>query len=162
MKTESHFDWILTPLAYETNYENWFQSVERVIRFDFTLDRPNPHYGDDYLIEQLVEQTHVEHLRLAGSAPSDEGVNTESEPFRQALDHVARNYGRATLTGVDENNDETVWTKFKGVASRTLARVRTRGPGPQASADELMGAISNIPAGSAPMVMDGAPDEIAG
>ncbi|MEU2004492.1 hypothetical protein ACH47B_26175 [Rhodococcus sp. NPDC019627] len=154
--------WILTPLAYESDYKNWLETVERVTRFDFTLDRPNPHYDDDYLIERLVEETHVEHLRLAGTAPVDGKIDTDSEPFQQALDHVTRNYGRATLTGIDDKNDETIWTKIKGTASKTLARVRTRGSGPQATEDELMAAISRLPVGSSPMAMDDASDEIAG
>lgn len=160
--SDANFDWVLTPLAYEFEYDNWIQTVERVTRFDFTLDRPNPHYGDDHLIEKLVEETRVEHLRLAGVAPADGKINTDSEPFLQALDHVIRNYGRATLTGVDDKNDETVWTKAKGIASKTLAKIRTRGPGPQATQDELIYAVSTLPAGSTPTVMNDVPDEIAG
>lgn len=160
--SNAHFDWIVTPLAYESEYKIWSETVERVVKFDFTLDRPNPHYGDDHLIEMLVEETQAEHLRFAGTAAADGSIDTNSEPFQQALDHVIRNYGRATVTGVDNNNEETIWTKSKGFASKTLAKFRTRGPGPQATREELVFALSNLSTGSTPVDIDDTSDEIAG
>jgi len=156
------YTWKLTPLSIELEYGEWFRSIEKVTKFDFTLDRPNPHYGDDHLIEELIEGTKSARLRLAGTAATNGSIETDSEPFRQALDHVIKNYGRATIAGIDENNTETVWTKLKGAASRTLARVKSRGPGPQASVTELVSAIATIPAGSQPVALSDNEDEIAG
>lgn len=156
------FQWTVIPLSVERSYDDWIRSVAKVTKFDFRLDRPNPHYDDDYLIEKLVEDTRAVSIRLAGMAPADGQIDTESDPFRQALDHVERKYGRATITGLDDNDSETVWAKMKGAAARTLARVKTRGTGPQASVDELVGAVSNLPAGSQAVTISDSEDDLAG
>ncbi|GHP16743.1 hypothetical protein RN2511_014790 [Rhodococcus sp. NKCM2511] len=155
------FDWILTPISIEIDYANWVTDIAKVSRFDFTLERPNPHYHDDDLVERIVEETEAEYIRLTGQAQSGKGLNTDSDAFKQALDHVSRNYGRATITGSDQSNNETVWTKPKNSTARTLARVKvpSLGPGAEAPLEALRIALTRVPAGAQAVDLDQSDDE---
>ncbi|WP_032380062.1 hypothetical protein [Rhodococcoides fascians] len=140
------YRWRLDPFVQDVEYEDWRKSTTRVSRFDFRLERPNPSYHDDKIVEDLVEGMSAEYVRLTGAEASADGVDTSSDVFEQALDHVLRDYGKATLTGVDDDGNESVWTKAKRVVARIPARVKLLGQGgPEASLDKLKSGIDVLP-----------------
>lgn len=140
------YEWVLTPLTQETEFETWSDAVERVTRFDFRLERPNPHYHGDVIAEELIEGLQAEYVRLSGSEVIGEGIDTTSDAFQQSLDHVLRNYGKVSLTGVDADGSESLWVKLKGFTSRIPARVRFKAAGSvEVSEDALRGAIKELP-----------------
>ncbi|WP_278314340.1 hypothetical protein [Lolliginicoccus levis] len=140
------YRWKLDPYVQDIEYEDWRKSTTRVTRFDFRLERPNPSYHDDQIVETLIEGLNVEYIRLTGSESADDGVSTTSDPFEQAMDHVLRGYGKATLTGIDEEGNESIWTKAKRAASRIPARVKSYGQGGQeAPLAELKSGIDYLP-----------------
>jgi hypothetical protein len=146
------FKWNIAPLTLEISYEEWRQSVARVTRFDLRLERPNPHYHGDAIAETLVEGLRVEYLRLSG-VPYDEtaGIDTDSDVFRQALDHVLRDYGSATLTGVDSQGAQSVFVKVRDAVSRLSARVRViAAGGPEVPEHALRDARLKLPPSATP------------
>ncbi|WP_142271008.1 hypothetical protein [Mycobacterium sp. AT1] len=142
------YTWTITPVAFPINYNEWRKSVDRVSRFDIKLERPNPHYHGDVIAEQLVEELRTEYVRLSGvERNSETGVDTDSDVFRQALDHVLRNYGEATLTGVDSEGARSVFVKVRNAASRLSARVRVSATteGPEVPEQALRAARASLP-----------------
>jgi hypothetical protein len=141
------FAWRVSPLTFEITYEDWRQSVAHVTRFDLRLEQPNPHYHGDQIAEDLVEGLRTEYTRLTGVARDETvGIETNSTAFRQALDHVLRNYGKATLVGVDSDGAQSVFVKLRDAVSRISARVRVSAPGgPEVPRYALRAARSKLP-----------------
>ncbi|GAB20710.1 hypothetical protein GOEFS_124_00420 [Gordonia effusa NBRC 100432] len=155
------FEWKVAELSSEIDYGEWRKNFQQIESFDFTLERPNPHYGDDDLIESFIEGTKLEYLRLAGKAEGD-AVDDDSDLYRQALDHVMRNYGRATITGIDGAGQESKWRKLKRAPGRALARFNSQGPEPAAGIAELQrAAVAPLPAGTQALPPDDQ-DDVAG
>ena len=99
------YRWRVRPLVRELSFQSWRQQVERVTEFRFTLQEPNPHYHDDRMVKELIEEFEVQTLRVAGTG---QDVNSGGSLFRQALDHVLRNYGRGIVRG-EVDGDESEW-----------------------------------------------------
>jgi hypothetical protein len=122
-------------------WSEWRQRVDKITSFEIRLDRPNPHYDDDQLIEDAIEGIRLEYMRLSGKA-LDEGANPEADLFQQAMDHVLREYGRASIHGVTEEGEPSTWVKVKNYAGSILARITVEAPGnPVIDEQELVGAL---------------------
>jgi hypothetical protein len=102
------------------------------------VDRPNPHYDDDYLIEDAVEGLRAKYLKLVAAARDDEGLDADHDLFQQALDHVIREYGRAAVHGVDVAGHESTWVKVKGALAVVAAKVKLKAAGPPEVDDEQL------------------------
>ena len=123
--------WSVEPAGQTMTWEQWRVGIDRITAFNIRVDRPNPHYDDDYLIEDAVENIRVKYLSLAGVARDEDaqGIDPDADLFQQALDHVLRDYGRAAVQG--ENADgESTWTKLRGAFSSVVARKRVKLVGP--------------------------------
>lgn len=158
------YQWSIEQAVEERTWEAWRSEVGRIDRFNIRVDRPNPHYEDDYLIEQAVEDTKLELLRLQGRAQSD-GLDPDADLFAQALHHVMRGYGAASVSGVvDQSGAESVWVKLKGMASRVATQFKITGVGdPEIPEEELVQVLSNAPsnlegADMSPELIDGLDD----
>lgn len=69
-------------------------------------------------------------------------VDTDSDLFRQALNHVIREYGRAAVHGVGANEDESTWVKVKGMPGSVTARIKRQAVGePEIPETELVAAL---------------------
>lgn len=122
-------------------WSEWRERVDKITAFEIRLDRPNPHYDDDQLIEDAIEGIQLEYLRLSGKA-LDEGANPEADLFQQAMDHVLRDYGRASIHGVMADGEPSTWVKIKGYAGSILARMTVEAPGnPVIDEQKLVGAL---------------------
>jgi hypothetical protein len=121
--TPNEYVWSVEAAVEFRNWDEWRSEVDRVTSFAFRLDKPNPHYADDRRVEDLIEDLRLEYARLAGKALDQRGVNTDDDLFRQALDHVLREYGRAAVDGQTAEGRESTWVKVKGMAASVMARL---------------------------------------
>jgi hypothetical protein len=121
--TANEYVWSVEAAVEFRSWEEWRREVESVTSFAFRLDKPNPHYDDDWRVENLIEDLQLEYARLGGKALDARGVNTDDDFFRQALDHVLRNYGRAAVDGQTAEGRESTWVKVKGMAASVMARL---------------------------------------
>jgi hypothetical protein len=124
-------------------WSEWKRRVEKITAFEIRLDRPNPHYDDDQLIEDAIEGIRLEYLRLSGKA-LDEGVDPEADLFQQSMDHVLREYGRAAIHGVTTEGETSTWVKVKHYAGSILAQMTIKAQGnPAIDEQELVAALNN-------------------
>lgn len=145
----SMYIWRIESLAEPEDFQSWFSRTRGIRRFEFTLERPNPNYVDRPIVEHLVEDTRLETLRLSGKALQGESVDTSSGIFRQALDHVLRNYGKAKLVAEDLDGSDSTWVKGKNAESQVASKRSMAAFGPdQAPESVLLEAAHNGPAGS--------------
>jgi hypothetical protein len=119
------FVWTVRQAVEATDWEEWSSDVVSVTDFNIRVDRPNPDYGHEHLIEDAVEDTNLEYLRLSGTA-HDGGVNVRANLFDQAMRHVLREYGRAAVRGIDSQGEETTWVKVKGMLGSVTSRRKIR------------------------------------
>lgn len=146
----NEYVWTVEPLAETSSYRDWIARVERVTSFDVRLERPNPHYHGNQLAEDLIEEIRLEYVRLNGVEREGEGVNLDSELFTQAMDHVLRDYGRASIQALDPAGEESTWVKLRGRIGNVLARRRISATGPEDAPIEVVReAIHNAPAAAA-------------
>lgn len=128
-EARKEYIWEIGSLAEATTYDDWLPRVERVTSFDLRLERPNPHYHGDEIAEQIIERLKLEYARLTGVERPGEGVDVRADLFIQALDHVLRDYGRASLRALDRQGAESVWVKLKGHVGSVVARRRREAVG---------------------------------
>lgn len=146
----NEFAWSVEAALINRSWEDWRKQVEAVTSFNFRLDKPNPHYADDFRIKNLIENINLEYARLAGKAREGEGINTDDDLFRQAIDHVLRDYGRATVEGVTPEGRETIWLKIKGLSASVIVRQTIRSVGgDEIPEDVLVGVLMEQPSSSA-------------
>jgi hypothetical protein len=148
----SGYAWSVDSLVETTEYNDWRQRVDRVVGFDFRLERPNPHYHGDEIAERIIESLRLECARLTGVEREDS--------FQQALDHVTRGYGRVNLRAVDAQGGESVWVKIKGTVGGAISKRRLEGVGPvEAPGSVLKDALAAAPsvAGTADLSDDDDP-----
>lgn len=137
------FVWVIRQAVESRTWEEWRRDVEKITGFNIRLERPNPHYGQDDLIEDAVEGIRLEYLRLTGAA-QQAGINQDADLFRQAVNHVLREYGRAAIHGVDPRGEESTWVKLKGMAGSVTARLKVRSVGPPEIAEsELVSVLES-------------------
>lgn len=134
--TPNEYVWSVEAAVDFRSWDEWRSEVDSVTSFAFRLDKPNPHYDDDWRVEDLIENLQLEYARLAGKALDERGVNTDDEFFRQALDHVLREYGRAAVDGQTADGKESTWVKVKGMAASVMARLTVRAVGAEEIPEE--------------------------
>lgn len=125
LNKQGTYDWAIRPLVRLQEFGSWRQTVEAVTEFSFVLRRPNPNYADREEVEHLVESLELEVVRLVGHGSEGVGVNTEGTIFQQAMDHVRRGYGKASVKGRDESGQESEWKSTDGGSVPFRARVES-------------------------------------
>lgn len=138
--------WVVQPLAVHRVFEDWWQGTERVTDFTFRLNRPNPHYHDNALVEQIMEELRLEVGRLSGRAGVDGSVNVSSSSFQQLLNHVLRRYGRGIVRGIDLDGQETEWDSSDDGTVHAKRRIPAVG-GEEAPEEVLRDALLAPPRG---------------
>jgi hypothetical protein len=146
---EHLYSWSIQPLVEDSEYDTWIAGVSQVTEFHFKLERANPHYSDDELVERIIEEFRLKYAVLTGVAVEGEGVDTESPAFRQALDHVLRGYGTASLIALDRQGGESLWVRTRGLIGAVTSRRRIRSVGDEeAPVSALREAMEQTPAGA--------------
>ncbi len=147
--------WNIRPLVEDYEYRSWISRVDRVTEFNFKLERPNPHYHDDEIAERIIEEFRLQYAVLTGVAREGEGIDTDSTVFQQALDHVLRGYGTASLAALDPGGGESRWVRTKGLVGAVLSRMRIKATGgDEAPTHVLTQALDRSPAGALTASLD--------
>jgi hypothetical protein len=143
----SEYLWSIKAAVQAEDWQAWSARVSKVTAFNIRLDRPNPHYGDDDRIESVIEGIRVEYMRLSGSA-LNEGINIDDDLFRQAVNHVLRNYGRASISGIDADGSESTWVKLRDMVASVVRTIRIKAVGDREAPDEVLAQVAQtIPTG---------------
>lgn len=110
MREATNEPWRVTLETRQVPLAEWMESVDRITRFSFTLKPPNPNYVGRPTIEQVVADTAASVVTLALTAPDDsgDGLRTDSDVVREAIDHVERGYGSVSAAGERVEGDKTV------------------------------------------------------
>lgn len=116
-------EWRVNSLGNEMSFDAWRNSQVVIERMDVRVARPNPHYSDNDRIESLIEDTEAEYVRLVADAQEGRSLDLQYPLFRQAIDHVLHEYGKAKLTGRDMSNQVSIWIKAKNQVARVLASI---------------------------------------
>lgn len=140
------YRWKLSPLAREVTFERWFASITRLVEFDIELRVPNPHYEGRPFVESVMESLRAEVARLRGRNDGP-GLDAESPIFRQAMDHVLRNYGKARVTGAAADAASETWVGNGGRSGRVASTVTIPAVGAVAGTESLVAAIRSAPSG---------------
>jgi hypothetical protein len=141
----THF-WTVRPVLFRRTIDQWLESVNRVSTFNVLLMYPNPNWTGREKVEGLVDGLRAETLRLKAKAAEDQTIDTGSDWFTQAMDHVRRGYGRADLTGPDKDTGEEshfVETSSGG-AVPVVDRVAAEEDALEASVDDLSAAQARL------------------
>lgn len=142
--TPTEFLWSVGQATDARTWDEWRAEVQTITSFNIRVERPNPNYRDNVKVEEVVEGIRVEYLRLSGVALDEGGIDPDADLFRQAVDHVLRDYGRAAIHGVDYEGEESTWVKIKGMVASVTARRRVRAIGePEIPEEELVGVLSS-------------------
>lgn len=102
------YRWAVTPIALRRTYGEWRDTVSRVSAVNLLIAYPNPNWTGRKKLEDLVEGLEAEAVRIKARAKEEDGgINTDSDWFTEAMDHIRRGYGRADLVGVDKTSGAT-------------------------------------------------------
>ncbi len=144
LNTQDAYSWLVSPLAFPMTFERWESTVQYVTEFSFRLIPPNPNYQDDDQIEALIENLRLGVARVSGKARQGETVNTNDSLFTQAMDHVRREYGAATVTGVDETGLLSEWKSSNGGMVPARSRIESESDEDEIPDDELLGSLQAV------------------
>lgn len=148
-KGSGQASWSVESYTSEVAYGDWVKTVDHVERIDVTVDRPNPHYGDDHILEEAVEGLRAEAVRIVARARAGEDLDLSYPLIDQAVDHVLRGYGQARIVGQTAEGEPSTWMKLRGRVGSVL-RVRSRKATGEveAPADVLESLLEEAPSGS--------------
>lgn len=110
--------WKVTLISVPKSFDEWLDTVAGIAKFDISLTYPNPNWAGREKVERLVEELKAETVTVKAKAFKDSYIDTNSDWFRQAMDHVMHGYGRAILTGPDK--DTGIQSKFAGTIDGEL------------------------------------------
>lgn len=104
--------WSIRPISIRTTFEAWLQSVNRISAFNVQLTHPNPDWTGRRNVQGLMTGLNAHTTRIIARADIKTSINTKSDWFTQAMDHIRHGHGKATLTGTDnDTGDESVFVE---------------------------------------------------
>lgn len=124
LRESGTYAWTVQQLVVERTFEQWRRQVAAIKEFRFRLERPNPHYHDNEVVENLIEQ-----MRLAVSTVSGQGddINETAPQFQQFLDHVRREHGHGLVRGTDDEGQVSEWWSTQRGVVPAVERVEAEG-----------------------------------
>lgn len=108
------YRWRVNEEIVRIPWARWRASVDRITEIRFTLQRPNPNYGDRAEIERLIEEGNAEMVRMVLRADPEslEGLDINSEFVSEAIEHVQAGYGAYASYGEIAEEGETTQTAW--------------------------------------------------
>jgi hypothetical protein len=152
LRQASNHDWIvrLEGVA-QLPWEEWLDHIDRLVKLDVTMNRPNPRYPGT-LLEDFFEGTKIAAGKLGLKAAEDGSIDIESSEFLKQSLALAENYGHYTAVGAIETPvgrpaKETWKSSLEGEAAHVTVEPdpETRDV-PFTSLDEQLDAHSPTPA----------------
>ena len=128
LRATSRYRWVLDLEGVaQDSWEDWVAKVERIVKLDFQLVRPNPRFNKRVL-QDLFSDTKSAAVEIILEDP--EGFDVESSEFiMAALDHVERGYGTYEAKGIlVEDGVEVSDTWKQSTESEVLTETVTKDP----------------------------------
>jgi hypothetical protein len=121
--------WRVYQEVESVTFNEWVESVDRVLTLRVRVKRPNPHYDDRENVEQLIEGANARMADIVWSADQEalDGLDVGDAFIREAIAH-AETYGSYVATG-EQDDKPTTWGSDQEAAAekRTVeADPRTR------------------------------------
>lgn len=99
LNAEGTHTWKVSPVSLLKSFEQWRATVDRVSMINTHLTYPNPDWEDRDTLKQIMDGFRGQKTRITARADEQESIDTDSDLFRQVMDHVLRGYGSLTATG---------------------------------------------------------------
>lgn len=96
--------WRVSQEVEAVPFEEWIETVDRIVRLRVKVRRPNPHYGDRQRVRDLVEGANARMAQIVWTADPDalDGIDVTDEFIRETISH-AEQYG--SYAAAAERND---------------------------------------------------------
>lgn len=165
LNVEGTHRWAVRPLSFRRTLDQWLGTVDRVSLFNVLLTYPNPNWIGREKVAGLVDGLRAEALRIRAKAAEGDSIDTGSDWFTQALDHVRRGYGNAYLSGPEKSTgSESLYVETAGGgASPVIDRVAADEGAFEVSTEELSVAqaqlIESHPDDTVAVDVDQGPDD---
>ncbi len=101
-ESDSRFE--VETLADVTNFHEWIETVERVVRFSAALRRPNPEWRPrTQAIRDLIEPTGADRVDITATVDDPEAgkLTVEDSVLGQAVEHASEGYGQIRAVGIE-------------------------------------------------------------
>lgn len=97
----------LQAITPERRFEQWRRTVDRVVRLDISISRPNPDVtkATERTLKRLTTLS-ADLLRTTAESAQPEGLNTDAPELGDAIKHASSGYGRYRAVG--ERGDRQV------------------------------------------------------
>ncbi len=94
-------------------WERWVESVDRITEISFTLEEPNPSYGDRTEVKRIIAGIRAAKTRVVASVPenADHGIDANSQLIRQGVEHARLGYGTWRATAVSKFQQLVKWVE---------------------------------------------------
>lgn len=140
LNAEGTHSWRIKPVVIRGSFEEWLSSIRRLSEFHVRLILPNPDWTGRPNVENLMTDLEASTLQIKAKASGNDSIDTESDWFTQAIDHVRFGYGKATLVGLDNQTGEE--SRFieepRGGTVRNIDRVTASDDAIEVSTDDLI------------------------
>ena len=107
LNKEGTYCWTIDPLSFRSTLKQWLRSVNRISKFNVRLTPPNPDWTGREQVKGLVEGLNAKAANIIAKAGNEGSIDTDSDWFRQAMDHVRQGYGKLVLDGSDNRTGDT-------------------------------------------------------
>lgn len=107
--------WELSPLKRTISFEQWKDSVDKIVHVKYRLRKPNPHYGAAKSLEEVMESAEAEVVSL--EMRSEQGLDLSSSFLQETQLHTDRGYGEADFVGIKADSaGQNIETKYSSLA----------------------------------------------
>ena len=103
---QSQYQFEIQPLPDLADFQEWLQTVDRVVRFHAVLKRPNPEWRErTQKVRELIESTGADQVALDARVnnPQQTGLEVQKSILGDAVEHAGGGYAKVVATGVDED-----------------------------------------------------------
>ena len=103
--SKAHY-WKIEPLSFKTGFEDWKSTVSCISKCKFRLSYPNPNWTGRENIKELMDGLRAEVITLRARADKESSIETDSDLFQQAMDHIRLGYGSAEMVGTERGSGD--------------------------------------------------------
>lgn len=111
---QDFYRWRVELDLVRVSWERWRKTVDRVVKINARVERPNPHYQGRADVERIIEGGNLELFRFIAVAADGalDGIDVEDEFIRQIVDH-GQEYGLVRATGETTVAGETTRSEWR-------------------------------------------------
>ena len=147
LNVEGTHTWSIRPATLRKTLDQWLDSVHRLSTLNVQLTYPNPRWTGRNKVKDIMTTLNAVTVGITATADQDNAIDTQSDWFRQSIDHIRQGYGQIVLTGPNnETGDESkfVETAEEGGTVRLIDHVAASDDAIEVTIDDLKGKQSNL------------------